>query len=245
MKVTYTAADLQNPANAAQLSTIIANAKHGGFMRVNGLNVKNPKGRIANYTFQKGISYPAAVEKSLEMLEAMTANPAYEISVKRGTWQDGNGNINPTNRESKKFPQFVKVEKTYKQGDSVLNEAFLKLELSLRCPSYVEKVYTALGNGIYADENGKIYLRDLRFISREIVVEGELSNKASGEVIAIVDALKKDMPVGNYRMFALDQIYDNIALDGMEIEQETQETQETELAETETETVAETAETLA
>ena len=219
MKVTINKADLSNPAAVAALVSIISNAKHGGFMRVHGLRPKEPKGRIADYTFQKGISYPVALAKSNEMLKAIQSNPAFTIPVSRGTWQDGKGNISPTNRKSKDFPNFVKVEKTYDMEHPAMNEALLKLDLSINAPQPPTKEYRALGNGVYADVEGKVYIRDLRFVSRDIIVEGEVKPKASEEANAIRDAIEKTMPIGNYRQFGLAQDYDSLVLDGMEIAQ--------------------------
>ena len=211
--------DLQNPTTRAALIRIIDGAKHGGFMAVNGLTTKTGHGEKSNYVFGKGISYPAAVEKSLSMLDAIEANPDFSITVTRGVWTDGNGKQSPTNRKSKEFNVPKTVTQTYKHGDYPLLAAITKVRISLVAPAAVTKEYKNLGNGIYEDEDGTIFLRDLRLVSKTVIVKGDYPFTAKGEDVAIADAIKRDMPIGNYRQFRFDSDYENITLDGVTIEE--------------------------
>jgi len=220
MKVTYTKADLLNPANAEKLADVINDSKHGGFMRVHALQTKTGHGEISDYTFCKGISYENAVKTSLKILEKLEADPTFNVRVVRGTYQNDAGIENPTGRKSKDFPLAVTVSKTYMQGDSALKDAFTSIRKSLTAPEKPTKEYTKVGNGVYEDETGNMFFRDLRLVSKRVIQHGSYPFSSSGEVVAIADAIKRVMPVGNYRMFRLDADYDSISMGGIEIEQE-------------------------
>jgi hypothetical protein len=220
MKTTFAKSDLNNSNVRNAIISLIDGAKHGGFIVVHSLKTKTGHGEISDYTFCKGISYKNAVAKSLEMLDAIESDPNFSITVKRGVWQDKQGNVNPTNRKSKVFSVSAVIEETYKQGNPFLSNAILKLRLSLIAPQAPTKDYKALGNGIYEDENGGLFLRDLRLVSKTILAKGDYPFSAQGEEVAIAETMKRDMPVGKYRQFNLDGDYDSISIDGMEIEQE-------------------------
>jgi len=226
MKVTYTKADLLDPAKATILAGIINDTKHGGFMTVHALVPKTGYGEISDYTFCKGISYENAVKTSLKILAKLENDPTFSIRVTRGTWQDGQGNESPTGKKSKAFPVPVTVSQTYMAGDAATKEAFAKIRKSLEAPAAPTKEYVSLGNGIYKDENDTLFLRDLRLVSKRVIQHGTYPFSASGEIVALADAIKKVMPVGNYRQFRLDQDYDSISMGGIELEQETPEEKE-------------------
>lgn len=220
MKVTYTKADLMNPAAQQHLAAVINDTKHGGFMQVHRLRTKTGHGEESDYCFCKGISYENAVATSLKILAKLEADPTFNIRVTRGTWQNADGMENPTGKKSQHFPIPKTVSKTYMQGDAALLEAFDKIRKSLTSPAAPTKEYTKLGNGVYADETGTMFFRDLRLVSKRVIQHGAYPFSASGEVVAIADAIKRVMPVGNYRMFRLDADYDSISMGGIEIEQE-------------------------
>lgn len=226
MQTTFTKNDLNETASRNALIRTIADAKHGGFIVVHSLATKGGHGEVSDYTFQKGISYPNAVKASLEMIDAIEKDMTYSIEVTRGTWQNANGEINPTNRKNKDFPIPVAVKIVYGHCDNAFINALAKVKMSLIAPKEAQKDYKSLGNGIYEDEAGIIYLRDLRLISKKVITEGDYPFSAQGEETAIADALKRDMPVGKYRMFHLGGDYEKIAIDGQEISMEGKEVEQ-------------------
>jgi hypothetical protein len=218
MKVTYSKQDLENPAARQALVAIINDAKHGGFMRIHGFVSKTGHGEVQDTTYCKGISYPNAVAKSLDMLDEIETAPDYSITVTRGTWENNKGEASPTGRKSKAYPIAGKKTETYGQDNAILREAFAKVRKSLTAPERPTKEYSKLGNGVYVDdETGTLYVRDLRLVKKTVIVHGDYPHKAGSEVVAVADAIKRDMPVGNYRMFRLDAEYDSITLGGIEI----------------------------
>lgn len=223
MKMQFSKNEVTNAAVRAAIIAAINDSKHGGFMSVIGFESKDHHGEKADYTYCKGIDYPAAVAKSLAMLDAQELdarnNPAFSISATRGVWNNAAGESSPTGRKSKEYNVAGHVKATYKGDSSVLLLAFARARASLVAPLPPTKVYTQLGNGVYKDENGIVYLRDLRRVSKRVTVKGDWPHSCSGELVALAYAIKKDMPVSHYRIFRLDADYDSITLGGIELEQ--------------------------
>lgn len=219
MKVTFNRNELTESVEARNaLVRIMSDAKHGGFMRIHGFESKTGHGEIQNTTYQKGISYPEAVKRSLSMLETIEADTAYEATVTRGVWLDKDGKANPTGRKSKVYTISKTVTETYKVGSPEMTEALAKVRKSLTAPERPSKEYKKLGNGVYEDEaTGTLYIRDLRLISKVVVVHGQYPFKASKAVTAISDAIKRGMPISKYRMFRLDANFDKVSLGGIEV----------------------------
>jgi len=220
MKMQYNKGEIDNPTVRAVIIAAINDAQHGGFMRVHGLTPKTGHGEVANYTFCKGINYANSVKKSLELLADIESNPNYQITVTRGVWKNAAGEQSPTNRQSKVFNVPATVTKTYGMENPALLAALAKIRQSLIAPAPVTKEYVKLGNGIYEDENGVLFLRDLRVIRKDVIKHGDYPFAASGEETAIADTIKRDMPVGKYRQFRFDGDYDAITLGGMELSQD-------------------------
>jgi len=212
--ITYRRADLTNPTVKNIIVATINDAVKGGFMRLNKFASKGGNGEIQNATYCKGINYGTAVKRSLEMLETMEADTSLSLTLKRGTWQNESGIANPTNRKSKAYPNAVTVTETVNAGDADLQEAFAKLRKSLTAPAPARKEYEKLGNGVYQDDSGVLYIRDLRLVQKTALVKGDYLFKASGKVNSIVSALKRDMPVGKYRMVRMDGSFESVSLGG-------------------------------
>ena len=220
MKVSYSKQEIaESPAVRAAIVGLLANAKHGGFMSVSGFRPKTGYGEVQNAVFQKGIDYGNAIEKSKEMLAVIESNPDFSITVTRGVWKNADGKFSPTGRKNKDYSISATHTQTYTLKDAALLAAIAKVRQSLIAPAPPTKLYNQLGNGVY-EANGVIYLRDLRSVSKTVIVHGDYPFSAQGEETAIAAEIKRDMPVGKYREFRLDGDYDAITLDGMELSAE-------------------------
>ena len=187
-------------------------------MRIHGFKSKTGHGEIQDTTYCKGISYPNAVKASLAILDTIEANPNYSITVTRGVWENEQGEVSPTGRKSKAYDIAAKRTETYCATSPILREALSKVRKSLTDPETPTKEYKSLANGVYEDEEtGTLYIRDLRLVKKTIIVHGDYPHKAGSEVVSVADAIKRDMPVGNYRMFRMDGEFDAVTLGGMEI----------------------------
>lgn len=242
MEIIYSKSDLTDNAVAREtLIKVIADSKHGGFMRIHGFKSKTGHGEIQDTTYCKGISYPNAVKKSLELLAEVEQDADLSITVTRGVWKDINGNVNPTNRKSKVFSVSDTVTETYSADSDAMTEALAKVRKGLENPRPT-KDYKSVGNGIYVDEaTDTLFVRDLRLVSKTVIATGDYPFKASGAVTSLRKAIEKDMPIGKYRQFRLDSDFDKIALGGNELSMGSgmkgKTTQEKETVEAKTETV--------
>jgi hypothetical protein len=223
MKVIYNRNEIEENAAAREaLISIMSDAKHGGFMRINGFQSKGGHGEIQDTTYCKGINYGEAVKRSLAMLEEIEADDAFKATVTRGPWNNVGGVENPTGRKSKVFCNPLTVTETYRKGDAGMTEALAKVRKALTAPARPAKEYEKLGNGVYKDDAGTIFVRDLRLVNKTVVVKGDYPFKASKAVTALTNAIKKDMPIGNYRMFRLDAEFDKVVLGGIEVAPESE-----------------------
>ena len=223
MQVTFNKTDLENPAVRDTIVRIIGDSKHGGFMRVHGFKPKTGYGEIQNGTFCKGINYPNAIKASKIKLAEIKANEAFEVTLTRGTWQDGNGNESPSGRKNKAHSVHVTVTETYDMDSDEMIEALAKVHKSLENPRPA-KEYVELGNGVYVDpETDKLYLRALRRVSKQIVKHGKYPPSAKSAVVALAKEIKDEMPIGYYRQFNLDGDYDKLTFGGIELSPESQE----------------------
>ena len=224
MNVTYSKNELMENAIARNaLVNIINDSQKGGFMRIINFESKGGFGEVQDTTYCKGANYENTKKNSLKMLDEIESNKAFSVTVTRGVWKDENGNINPTGRKSKVFSKSATVTETYNTGDAELTDALASIRKSLTAPERPTKDYEKLGDGVYQSEDGTLYVRDLRLVKKTVKVKGDYPFKASKAVTAIADKIKRDMPIGNYRMFRLDANYDRIALGGNELCPETLE----------------------
>lgn len=241
MKVTFNKQDLADNNARNALVNIINDAKHGGFMRIHGFESKTGHGEVQDATYCKGISYPNAVAKSLDMLCAIEADPKHIVTVTRGVWVDSDGKESPSGRKNKGkgFVHAKTVTETYDMESPVMVEAIAKIRKSLTAPERPSKDYKKLGNGVYEDEEtGTLYVRDLRLVSKHIVVHGDYPFKAGKAVTAVADAIKREMPIGKYRMFRMDATFDKVTLGGIELAPEQEQTEKIEQVKTEVPKVA-------
>ena len=224
MKVTYSKSDLAvDSAARNRLIEMFANAPHGGFIGINGWETKDGEGEKSNYVFCKGASYKNTVANSLAKLDAIEADPAFTITVKRNVWENAAKEISPTGCKNKDYPILGERTVTYSATENypVLVAAFANVRKSLLCPEPVYKIYTQLGNGIYEDESGVLYLRDLTRVSKTVVVKGERKGTVNKkEETAVAAAIKRLMPISKYRNFPLNSIFDSISIGGMEVSAE-------------------------
>jgi hypothetical protein len=222
MKIAFSHSDLSAAATRTAIVNIMSDAKHGGFMRIEGFKSKGGHGEIQNTTYCKGINYGEAVKRSLQGLEEIEADSQYNVKVTRGRWVNKQGKESPSGRKNKLFGIAETVTESYDKTSPIMGEAIAKVRKSLTAPERPSKEYKKLGNGVYEDEEtGTLYLKDLRLVSKTVTQEGDYPFKAGKAVTALTAAIKKGMPVSKYRMFRLDAEFDKIALGGIEIQSET------------------------
>lgn len=202
------------------LINMIALAPKASIIHVHAYESKKGYGEVANFFYLKGVDYGKMKERSLDVLSEIANNPDFSISVTRGVWKNQKGEINPTNRKSKEYPIFDTVAKIYNHDNKLLTEAIAKAEQQILNPHSQGAKYDKQGNGIYQQEDGALHIRDCRLLHKVVIREGDYPQTASGELVALTNALKKILPIGKYRQVKLDGRYDYITLGGQIVMQD-------------------------
>ncbi|HUX61771.1 MAG TPA: hypothetical protein VMV32_10710 [Ignavibacteriaceae bacterium] len=193
------------------LINMIALAPKASIIHVHAYESKNGHGEVANFFYLKGVDYGRMKERSLDTLNEIANNPDFSISVTRGVWQDSEG-INH-NRKAKDR-EFKTVTAIYNHDNELLTEAITKVEQSILNPQYKGAEYDKQGNGIYQQEDGTLHIRDCRLLHKVVIREGDYPQTASGELVALTNAIKKMLPISKYRQVRLDGRYDYLTIGG-------------------------------
>jgi len=218
---TFTNEELGVEKSKQELINLIANAPKASIIHVHNYEAKNNCGEVAHYFYLKGIDYGNMKAKSLALLSEMEQDVTFSVKVTRGVWKNSNGKISPTNRKNKKqgFVNFDTITETYRYGSSIMIDALAKARQSIEKPQYQGAIYKEEGNGIYSAENGTLHIRDCRLIHKTVTREGDYPQKATGEIVAVTNAIKRLLPIGQYRQVKLDGRFDYITVGGQIIMQ--------------------------
>lgn len=189
----------------------IADAPHAGIIFVKAYEGKNSYGEVANFVYLKGISYANMKSKSLSILDEMANNPELSVTARYNAWIDPQGNEH--NRKAKDR-SLSKIVRTYTQGHPALTEALNKVRQSILDPHTPHAEYDKLGNGIYEQDDGTLHIRDCLLVRKTVIKEGDYPVTASSEIVALTNAIKRDMPLSDYRQVRLDGRFDYIAIGG-------------------------------
>lgn len=208
----YTADQIGNETDRAELIKTIADAPKGGIIHVHAYESKGGYGEVANYYYLKGVDYGKMKERSLNMLAEMSADKTLEITTVRNAWKNADGTYTAYKSKDRTFERNVRV--TYKSDNPLFIEAVATARKSILKPRQTSKVYNQEGNGIYSEENGQLSIRDCQLIHKDILREGEYPNKAKGEVTALKAKLESLTPYGKYRQVSLDGRFDYITVGG-------------------------------
>jgi hypothetical protein len=193
-----------------QLIDKIAQAPKAGIIFVSAYEAKNGHGEVANFVYLKGIDYGNMKERSLAKLNELEADPNFAIDVSYNAWVDENGV--ESNRKAKGRTLTAR-NRQYKKGNPVLTEAFAKVRQSIEAPRPATVEYDKHGNGIY-EYDGTLQIRDCLLIKKSVIRKGDYPVTASGETVAVADAIKRLLPISKYRQVRLDGRFDYIAIAG-------------------------------
>lgn len=225
MKITeitgqFSMEELGEKINKQKLIDMIANAPKSGIIHVNAYESKGGHGEVANYFYLKGVDYGKMKERSLVKLKEISADELFSIKVTRGVWEDANG-IRHTRKA--KDRTFKVVSKIYSIDEDITKEAIKAVEESIINPRQFHADYDKEGNGVYSMEDGSLHIRDCQLIHKTILREGDYPQKATGELVALKNAIKKLLPISKYRQVCLDGRFNHISIGGQIIMQDENE----------------------
>lgn len=174
----------------------------GSFIWVQGYESVNGNGEIANYQLQSGIHYNNIKAKSIEKIDEIKAGKIVPtIHVKCNTYKNDDGTF--TSRKAKDR-QLIVWEKDVAFSDADFQLACDEIKEGLVNPKKVEQPYEKEATGLYSTENDVLYIRDCLVIKKYIVTPGSRPVSATEPFNAIKNAIRRLLPVDNYRTFKLD-----------------------------------------
>ena len=206
----FTQEQLGVEINRQALIKAIADAPSASIIYVKNYEAKNGHGEVANFSYNKGVSYANMKDRSLEQLSFMESNESFSIVVKWNMWEDENG-VRTTRKAKGRFVR--QLCETYAFGHPLLTEAFAKVRKSLTAPQPSTAEYAKEGNGIYSLD-GVLQIRDCSLIHKEVVKEGDYPITATEPVNALADTIRRLLPIGKYRQVRLDGRFDYISIRG-------------------------------
>lgn len=183
----------------------------GAFIAIKGYESINGCGEKANYLLQSGISYANVKEQSIEKIKDIKAgNVIKDIHVKCNTWKDPDTG-ECFNRQSKERKLFL-FEEDYKCTDPEFQTACDEILNGLIAPKKTEQTYEKEANGLYSIDGDILYIRECLVSRKKVIQYGTRPVSATTPLVALKEAIRKLLPVNNYRTFKLDGRFEQITI---------------------------------
>ena len=234
MEGQFTATQVATDVNLQQeLISFLNDQQRGGFCYIHGYISKT--GEVANHWFQGACLYGNMVKRSVDMLDGEIHDKikADGLEVTRGVWVGADGSQHTKKAGDRTFEKITKVYSLSNEDDAAKimtaihggidpnsDKAVKGLRENLTAPKKVDQGYTVEAKGTYSKEgeaDGILYFRDSMYIHKHVQVQGEFKNKATGEIVAIKDAIKRMFPVSRYRAYKLADNFEYITVGGLSI----------------------------
>lgn len=199
----------------AQLLETFNTNPSGAFISIKGYESINGCGEVANYQLQSGIHYDNIVKMSLEKLEDIRNGKVIDkIHVKCQTWKNPDGSF--TNRKSKERT-LVNFEADYNASSQDFLMACDEIKQGLTNPRETTNVFQKEATGLYSIEDEALYIRECLVLNKTITKYGERPASATTPTNALKEAIRRLLPVSNYRTFKLDGRFETIAINHTKI----------------------------
>lgn len=196
--------------NREELAAVFDENPGGAFISIKGYRPVSADGEVADYQLRSGIKYPNVVADSIAQLKDIMAGKGVpSLHVKCMTWQNPDKTF--SNRKSKERV-LVTFEKSYLVADRAFQEAAAEVLEALENPGKPTTEYDKEAKGLYSLDGTSFYIRDCLVIEKKILVHGTRNVKATHPDTALRDAIRRLLPVGNYRTFKLDGEFDAVMI---------------------------------
>ena len=190
------------------LNTFNANPS-GCFIGIQGY--ENSHGEIANYTIQSGVNYGNIKNLSIEKLNDIKAGKDIkDITVKCDIWENADGTV--TNRKAT-GRTFKTITTAYKWDSDDFQKACDEILQGMLAPKKVEQSYDKEAKGLYSIDDDTLYIRECLVVTKAVVKDGVYPESAQLPFNALKDAIRKLLPVANYRTFKLES-FQSITING-------------------------------
>lgn len=180
-----------------QLREIIQESRGGQFITINGY--KNQYGEVSNQLVHADANYESVHERSIKKLDELEADKTLVIDITRNIWFDTT-NGNEHTREAKGRVR-KELTESVKAGDGDLQIAFDKVRQSILAPKKEGAEYVGSNSAFQLED--ECYLHNVLIEKKEVIVPGNYPITCKSRVSALVDWIKKQLPIGQYRTFKL------------------------------------------
>jgi hypothetical protein len=219
----FNVADVGVKVSAEQLVAFLNDQTRGGFCYIHEY-VNGETGEIANHWFKGACIYPNMVKRSVEMIDSgvLTAKLIEEgLSVTRGVWVGPDGIKNTRKAKDRVYQVIKKVYSMDVPEDKVvIDTAIQSVLMGLVAPKTVDQGFSSIAKGTYVKEDeapGVVYFRDCVAVNKFVVKQGTYEQKASEELSAVKEAIRKLLPVGKYRAYKLNNNFTYINIEGQSL----------------------------
>lgn len=181
-----------------QLREIIQGSASGQFITINGYT--NRYGEVSNQIVHADANYDSVHKRSLAVLDGMEADKQLMVQITRNAWFDPAGTEytrKANGRVRKELKEVVRA------GDVDLLTAFDKVRQSITNPK--QKGADFVGSNSAFQIEKECYLHNVLVEKKDIITQGDYPITCQGKVSALVDWVKKQLPLGKYRTFKLNE----------------------------------------
>jgi len=180
----------------SKLQEIIQSTQGGQFIAIDGYT--NKHGEVSKYQVHADASYKSVHERSIKKLDELEQDKTLVIDIKRHAWFDDAGT--EYIRKAKNRVQKPVVEKIV-ASDPDLITAIGQVRQSILAPK--KEGADFVGSNSAFEIDNECYLHNVLIESKKVVVPGTYPISCKSRISALVDWVKKQLPIGQYRTFKL------------------------------------------
>ena len=178
------------------LRQIIQSSQAGQFITIKGYT--NRYGEVSNQLVHADANYESVHERSIKKLDELEADKTLIINIKRNAWFDSNGVEHTREAKGRVRKELVEVVQS---GDADLKDAFDKVRQSILNPKKEGADYQGSNSAFQLES--ECYLHNVLVEKKEVIVPGNYPVTCKSRVSALVDWVKGQLPIGQYRTFKL------------------------------------------
>ena len=179
-----------------KLQEMIQSSQGGNFITVNGYKNKNDE--VSNYLVHADANYESVHQRSLKKLDELEADKKLVINITRNAWFDDTGteHIRTAKGRTRKV-----VTSVVQSGEANLIIAIDKVRKGIVAPTNKGPEY--VGSNSAFQKEDECYLHNVLVEKKDVITPGNYPITCKSEVSALVDWIKKQLPIGDYRTFKL------------------------------------------
>lgn len=182
-----------------KLQEIVQAAYAGQFIRIHGY--VNQYGEVSDYLVHADANYGSVHTRSEKELQVIRGDVSRVWDVTRFVWIDATGKEHTREAKGRTKVKRHQVVPNDEVGVPELKEAYEKVLKSITAPREITNDFTGSNSAYELD--GEAYLRNVLVERKDVIREGEYPESCQSLVSALVDLIKRELPISKYRTFKL------------------------------------------